>query len=130
MEETKTAAKDPTISVSRDEYGKTIVRVVSNTPAEIEDMFYDTVESVVEHKQCPPDVIMRAVTQGMIRADGKVRSAHAKEWRDSSLIFGISMAVLAGTIIFSVIRSNPAMAVMLLAAVTALSWERYRYRRG
>lgn len=128
--ETKAEAKNPTISVNRDEYGKTVVRLTSNTPDEIETMFYDTVESLVEHRQCPPDIIMRAVTHGMIQSDEKVRASHQKERQISNLIFGISMAALAGMVIFSVIRGDFLMAGILVAVVVALKFERDHFLRS
>lgn len=124
------AAGEDKITIGKGEFGKTFVQIVSGSPLDTQNLFCDAVTSVVEHQQCPPDAIVRAVHHGLMNSDVKVRLSNEKESRISNFLFRLSTAALAGALIYSTITQNMAMAALLALILIGYGWERFRYHHG
>lgn len=70
----------PEIRIKR-ENGKLNITIVNTSNNVIPDMLCEAIKTVVANGQCPPDTIMKSVTQGLLKAPGKVKIASRSGWQ-------------------------------------------------
>lgn len=115
------------IVIGKGEFGKTYVQIVSGAPLATQNLFCEAVTSVVEHQQCPPDAIMRAVHQGLLNSDVKVKLSNEKEIRISHFLFGLSTAGLIAAAVFCLMTRNSVMSALLSMILIGYGWDRFRF---